>query len=198
MSAEMGAASAGCWAYLKCSVISIAGSFVQPALPAGERYGERQVVGGAITPPEGWRLRQDVPLAQPTMKKDKPDTSRTSGWAATRFGVSVSVGAGEAAPVVAGGGELAGGGIDVGVAATSGVAGGCAVSVEVAPLVADVAKPTVADERTSVRTATPPEMARAAAIASPTQRRVGDQLLTLAHAVRASGRSDTAPSKVRQ
>ncbi len=132
-------------------------------------------------------------MAQPTMEKDRPDTSSTSGCAATRFGVSV--GAAEFAPVVAGGGEFAGGGVDVGVAATSGVAGGCAVSVEVASLVAEVSKPTVADERTSMRTATPPEMARTTAIASPTQRREGDPLLTLAHAVHASGRCGTAPSK---
>ena len=106
------------------------------------------------------------------------------------------MGAAEVTPVVAGGGELAGGGVDVGVAVTSGVAGGCAVLAEVASLVAEASKPTVADERTSMRTATPPEMARAAAIASPTQRRERDHLLTLAHAVRASGRCGTAPSKV--
>jgi hypothetical protein len=78
------------------------------------------------------------------MKKDRPDTSRTSGCAATRFGVSV--GAAEVAPFVAGEGELARGGVDVGVAATSGVAGGCAVLVEVASLVAEASKPTVVDE----------------------------------------------------
>lgn len=83
-----------------------AGLFVQPALPAGERYGERRVVGGAMTPPERWWLRQDVPLAQPTMKKDRPDTSRMSGCAATRFGGPVE--AADVAPAVAGGGELGG------------------------------------------------------------------------------------------
>lgn len=70
------------------------------------------------------------------------------------------------------------------------------MSVEVASMVAEAWKPTVADERTSMRTARPPEMTKTAAIASPTQRREGDQLLTLAHAVRTSSRCGTASSKV--